>query len=127
MTALRIPRRNRKNIVKGIAHIKATFNNTLITITDHDGNAITWSSAGAAGFKGSRKGTPYAAQLAAEDCARKAQEHGLAFLSVEISGPGPGREAAVRALHVAGFVITDVKDVTPVPHNGCRTHRRKRV
>lgn len=120
-------RRERKNITSGVAHINATFNNTLITITDAQGNAIAGSSAGAQGFKGSRKSTPYAAQVAAEDAARKAQEHGMKTLEVEVKGPGAGRESALRALQTAGFVITAIRDVTPIPHNGCRPRKRRRV
>jgi small subunit ribosomal protein S11 len=117
----------RKNIQSGIAHIQATFNNTIITITDVQGNAVAWSSAGSRGFKGSRKSTPFAAQLAAEDVGRKAQEQGMRSLSVYVNGPGSGREAALRALHSAGFKITSIRDVTPVPHNGCRPPKRRRV
>jgi small subunit ribosomal protein S11 len=117
----------RKNIQSGVAHIQATFNNTIITITDVQGNAVAWSSAGSRGFKGSRKSTPFAAQLAAEDAGRKAQEHGMRSLSVYVKGPGSGREAALRALSTAGFKITIIRDVTPVPHNGCRPPKRRRV
>lgn len=117
----------RKNIQSGIAHIQATFNNTIITITDVQGNAVSWSSAGSRGFKGSRKSTPFAAQLAAEDAARKAQEHGMRSIGVYVNGPGAGREAALRALHTAGFKITHIRDVTPIPHNGCRPPKRRRV
>ncbi len=120
-------RRERKNITSGVAHINATFNNTLITITDAQGNAISWSSAGSQGFKGSRKSTPYAAQVAAEDVARKAMEHGMKTLEVEVKGPGSGRESALRALQAAGFTITAIRDVTPIPHNGCRPRKRRRV
>jgi small subunit ribosomal protein S11 len=120
-------RRERKNITSGVAHINATFNNTLITITDAQGNAISWSSSGSQGFKGSRKSTPYAAQVAAEDAARKAQEHGMKTLEVEVKGPGSGRESALRALQSAGFTITAIRDVTPIPHNGCRPRKRRRV
>jgi small subunit ribosomal protein S11 len=120
-------RRERKNITSGVAHISATFNNTLITITDAQGNAISWSSAGSQGFKGSRKSTPYAAQVAAEDAARKAIEHGMKTLEVEVKGPGAGRESALRALQSAGFVITAIRDMTPIPHNGCRPRKRRRV
>ncbi|WP_028032045.1 30S ribosomal protein S11 [Chelativorans sp. J32] len=123
----RIARRARKNISSGVAHISSSFNNTMITITDEQGNTIAWSSAGTAGFKGSRKSTPFAAQTAAEDCARKAKEHGMNMLAVEISGPGSGRESAVRGLQAAGFTITSITDVTPVPHNGCRSYRKRRV
>jgi small subunit ribosomal protein S11 len=120
-------RRVRKNIQSGIAHIQATFNNTIITITDVQGNCVSWSSAGSRGFKGSRKSTPFAAQLAAEDAARKAQEHGMRSISVYVKGPGAGREAALRALNTAGFRITHIRDVTPIPHNGCRPPKRRRV
>ena len=123
----RIKRRERKNISSGVAHVNATFNNTLVTITDAQGNAISWSSAGMMGFKGSRKSTPYAAQVAAEDCARKAQEHGMRSLEVEVRGPGSGRESALRSLQAAGFTITSIRDVTTIPHNGCRPRKRRRV
>ncbi|MBZ8134586.1 30S ribosomal protein S11 [Afifella sp. IM 167] len=123
----RIRRRERKNITSGIAHVSSTFNNTMITITDVQGNTISWSSAGAQGFKGSRKSTPYAAQVAAETAAQKAQEHGMRTLEVEVSGPGSGRESALRALQAAGFTITSIRDVTPIPHNGCRPPKRRRV
>src|SRR5512138_2216418 len=125
--AARIRRRERKNISTGVAHVNSTFNNTMITITDAQGNAIAWSSAGSQGFKGSRKSTPFAAQVAAEDCARKAAEHGMRTLEVEVSGPGSGRESALRALQAAGFTITSIRDVTPIPHNGCRPRKRRRV
>lgn len=117
----------RKNIQSGIAHIRATFNNTIITITDVQGNAVAWSSAGSRGFKGSRKSTAFAAQLAAEDASRKAQEHGMRSIGVYVSGPGAGREAALRALANSGFRITHIRDVTPIPHNGCRPPKRRRV
>ena len=120
-------RKVRKNIQSGIAHIKSTFNNTLVTITDVSGNVIAWSSSGCRGFKGSRKSTPFAAQLAGEDAARKAQEHGMRSLAVYVSGPGAGRESALRALQSAGFKITLIRDVTPIPHNGCRPPKRRRV
>jgi small subunit ribosomal protein S11 len=120
-------RRDKKNITSGIAHINSTFNNTMITITDVQGNAISWSSAGMQGFKGSRKSTPYAAQIAAEDAGRKAQEHGLKTLEVNVKGPGSGRESALRALHSIGLNITVIRDVTPIPHNGCRPRKRRRV
>ncbi|GHB48855.1 30S ribosomal protein S11 [Pseudovibrio sp. W64] len=123
----RVRRRERKNISSGVAHVNSTFNNTMITITDAQGNAISWSSAGALGFKGSRKSTPYAAQVAAEDAGRKAAEHGMRTLEVEVRGPGSGRESALRALQAAGFVITSIRDVTPIPHNGCRPRKRRRV
>jgi small subunit ribosomal protein S11 len=120
-------RRERKNITSGIAHVNASFNNTKIIITDVQGNAISWSSAGAQGFKGSRKSTPYAAQVAAEDAGRKAQEHGMKTLEVMVKGPGSGRESALRALQSVGFQVTSIKDVTPIPHNGCRPRKRRRV
>jgi small subunit ribosomal protein S11 len=123
----RVRKRERKNIASGVAHVSATFNNTMITITDAQGNAIAWSSAGTMGFKGSRKSTPYAAQVAAEDAARKAAEHGMRTLEVEVSGPGSGRESALRALQSAGFTVTSIRDVTPIPHNGCRPRKRRRV
>ncbi|MDQ3557828.1 MAG: 30S ribosomal protein S11 [Pseudomonadota bacterium] len=125
--ATRVRKRERKNITSGIAHVNSTFNNTMITITDVQGNTIAWSSAGAMGFKGSRKSTPYAAQLAAETAARKAQDHGMRTLEVEVSGPGSGRESALRALQAAGFTVTTIRDVTPIPHNGCRPPKRRRV
>ena len=123
----RVRRRERKNITAGVAHVNASFNNTMITITDAQGNAISWSSAGAMGFKGSRKSTPYAAQMAAEDAGRKAQEHGVKTLEVEVQGPGSGRESALRALAAVGFNITSIRDVTPMAHNGCRPPKRRRV
>jgi len=123
----RVRRRERKNITSGIAHVNSTFNNTMITITDVQGNTIAWSSAGAMGFKGSRKSTPYAAQMAAEAASRKAQDHGMRTLEVEVSGPGSGRESALRALQAAGFTVTTIRDVTPIPHNGCRPPKRRRV
>ena len=123
----RVRRRERKNITSGVAHVNATFNNTMITITDAQGNAIAWSSAGSQGFKGSRKSTPYAAQIAGEDAGRKAMEHGMKTLEVEVKGPGAGREAALRALQAVGFTITSIRDVTPIPHNGCRPRKRRRV
>ena len=123
----RVRRRERKSITSGIAHVAATFNNTMITITDVQGNAISWSSAGGMGFKGSRKSTPYAAQMAAEDAGRKAQEHGVKTLEVNVKGPGSGRESALRALQAVGFTITAIRDVTPIPHNGCRPPKRRRV
>jgi small subunit ribosomal protein S11 len=123
----RVRRRERKNITAGVAHVNASFNNTMITITDAQGNAISWSSAGAMGFKGSRKSTPYAAQIAAEDAGRKAQEHGVKTLEVKVSGPGSGRESALRALQSIGLTITTIHDVTPIPHNGCRPPKRRRV
>jgi len=117
----------KKNIPQGVAHIQATFNNTIITITDPQGNAISWASAGGQGFKGSRKSTPFAAQIAAEDCGKKAMEHGVRTLDVLVKGPGSGREAALRALQAVGFRIQMIKDVTPIPHNGCRPPKRRRV
>ena len=117
----RIRRRERKNITAGVAHVNASFNNTMITITDAQGNAIAWSSAGMMGFKGSRKSTPYAAQVAAEDAGKKAAEHGVRTIEVEVKGPGSGRESALRALQAVGFTITSIRDVTPIPHNGVRT------
>ncbi len=125
--AARPRRRERKNITSGVAHVNATFNNTMITITDAQGNAISWSSSGSQGFKGSRKSTPYAAQVAAEDAGRKAMEHGMRTLEVEVKGPGAGRESALRALQAVGFNITSIRDVTPIPHNGCRPRKRRRV
>ena len=125
--APRIRKRERKNITSGTAHVNATFNNTMITIADAQGNTIAWSSAGQAGFKGSRKSPPYAAQIAAEAAGRKAMEHGMKTLEVEVKGPGSGRESALRALQTVGFTITAIKDVTPIPHNGCRPRKRRRV
>lgn len=125
--AQRIRRRERKNIVSGVAHVNASFNNTVVNITDAQGNTISWSSAGTKGFKGSRKSTPYAAQIAAEDAAKKAQEHGMKTLEVEVKGPGSGRESALRALQATGFVITSIRDVTSVPHNGPKPKKRRRV
>ncbi len=126
-TTSRVKKRERKNITSGVAHVNATFNNTLVTITDAQGNAISWSSAGSQGFKGSRKSTPYAAQLAAADAGQKAQEHGLKTLEVFVRGPGSGRESALRALQSVGLTVTSIKDVTPIPHNGCRPPKRRRV
>ena len=126
-TTQRPRRRERKNIVSGVAHVNATFNNTMITISDAQGNAIAWSSAGSQGFKGSRKSTPYAAQVAGEDVGRKAMEHGMKVLEVQVKGPGSGRESALRALQAVGFTITAIRDVTPIPHNGCRPRKRRRV
>ena len=120
-------KRVKKNVQSGVVHIRSTFNNTIITITDVSGNTISWSSSGARGFKGSRKSTPFAAQLAAEDAARKAQEHGMRTVAVHVQGPGAGREAALRALSNAGFKVTVIRDVTPIPHNGCRPRKRRRV
>ncbi len=123
----RVKRRERKNITSGVALVNASFNNTMITSTDAQGNAIAWSSAGTMGFKGSRKSTPYAAQVAAEDAGKKAAEHGVRTLEVEVRGPGSGRESALRALQAVGFTITSIRDVTPIPHNGCRPRKRRRV
>lgn len=123
----RVRRKERKNIVSGVAHVNSTFNNTLVTITDAQGNTISWSSAGTVGFKGSRKSTPFAAQMAAEAAVRKAGEHGLRTLEVEVSGPGSGRESALRAIQAAGFTVTSIRDVTPIAHNGCRSRKRRRV
>src|SRR5918997_6365925 len=121
----RLRRRERKNIASGVAHVTASFNNTMITITDVQGNAIAWASAGKLGFKGSRKSTPYAAQVAAEQAGKSAMEHGMKTVEVEVSGPGSGRESALRALQAAGFTITSIRDVTPIPHNGCRPRKRR--
>jgi small subunit ribosomal protein S11 len=126
-TSPRLRRRERKNISSGVAHVSASFNNTMITITDAQGNAIAWASAGSQGFKGSRKSTPFAAQVAAEQAGRKAMEHGMRTLEVEVRGPGSGRESALRSLQGVGFTITSIRDVTPIPHNGCRPRKRRRV
>lgn len=123
----RVRRRERKNISSGVAHVNSTFNNTMITITDAQGNAISWSSAGALGFKGSRKSTPFAAQVAAETAGRVALEYGIKTLEVRIKGPGPGRESSVRALNALGIKISSIADITPVPHNGCRPPKRRRI
>ncbi len=120
-------KKEKKNITEGVAHIQSTFNNTIITITDVSGNVISWSSAGLQGFKGSRKSTPFAAQIAAEDAVRKAKEQGMRRVQVYIKGPGAGRESALRSLQLAGLVVTMIRDVTPVPHNGCRPPKRRRV
>ncbi|MBN9569496.1 MAG: 30S ribosomal protein S11 [Alphaproteobacteria bacterium] len=120
-------KKEKKNVVVGVAHVAATFNNTIVTITDTAGNAISWSSAGMMGFKGSRKSTPYASQIAAEDAGKKAVEHGMRTLEVEVSGPGSGRESALRALQAVGLTVTSIRDVTPIPHNGCRPPKRRRV
>ncbi|MCB0995092.1 MAG: 30S ribosomal protein S11 [Acidimicrobiales bacterium] len=120
-------RRERKNVTHGIAHIKSSFNNTIVTITDLQGNVISWASAGNVGFKGSRKSTPFAAQMAAEACARRAMEHGVRKVDVQVKGPGSGRETAIRSLQNLGIEVTGIKDVTPVPHNGCRPPKRRRV
>jgi small subunit ribosomal protein S11 len=125
--AVRTKRRDRKNIESGIAHIRSTFNNTIVTITDPHGNAICWASAGNLGFKGSRKSTPFAAQMAAESAARAAMEHGMRTVEVLVKGPGAGREAAIRSLQAAGLEVSMIKDVTPIPHNGCRPPKRRRV
>ncbi len=117
----------KKNVPQGIAHIQATFNNTLITIADSDGNTIAWSSAGSKGFKGSRKGTPFAAQIAAQDAAQKARDHGMKRVEIRVKGPGSGRESAIRALQAAGLDVIAIRDVTPIPHNGCRAPKRRRV
>lgn len=119
--------KEKKNVANGIAHIQATFNNTIVTITDVSGNVISWSTCGAKNFKGSRKSTPFAAQMAAEEAAQKAQEHGMRSVEVRVKGPGSGRESALRALSAAGLSITLIKDVTPIPHNGCRPPKRRRV
>ena len=123
----RTKKRERKNIVSGVAHVNSTFNNTRITITDIEGNVISWSTAGAQGFKGSRKSTPYAAQIAAEDAGKKAADHGMKNLDVMVRGPGSGREAALRSLQAIGYTITSIRDVTAIPHNGCRPRKRRRV
>jgi len=126
-TQARVRRRERKNITNGIAHVNSTFNNTMITISDVQGNTIAWSSAGTMGFKGSRKSTPFAAQMAAEDAGKKAAEHGVKSVDVEVQGPGSGRESALRALQAIGFTVSSIRDVTPIPHNGCRPRKRRRV
>ena len=126
-TQARVRRRERKNITNGIAHVNSTFNNTMITISDVQGNTIAWSSAGTLGFKGSRKSAPFAAQMAAEDAGKKAAEHGVKSIDVEVRGPGSGRESALRALQSVGFSVTSIRDVTPIPHNGCRPRKRRRV
>ena len=123
----RVRKKVRKNVAEGIAHIHASFNNTIVTITDRQGNALAWATCGSNGFKGSRKSTPFAAQVAAEDAAKKAMEHGMRTLEVEVAGPGSGRESALRALQAAGFTVTSIRDVTPIPHNGCRPRKRRRV
>ena len=125
--AVRKKRIQRKNIVKGQAHIQSTFNNTLVTLTDMDGNALSWSSAGSLGFRGSKKSTPFAAQMAAEEASKAAMEHGLKTVEVYVKGPGSGREAAIRALEAAGLEVTMIEDITPLPHNGCRPPKRRRV
>jgi small subunit ribosomal protein S11 len=123
----RVKKREKKNVVSGVVYINSTFNNTLVTITDEQGNAISWCTAGTMGFKGSRKSTPYAAQIAAEEAGKKAAEHGMKNLSVVVKGPGAGRETALRALQALGFQISAIRDATPVPHNGCRPPKRRRV
>ena len=123
----RVRKKERKHITNGVVHVNSSFNNTMVPITDVQGNTISWSSSGLMGFKGSRKSTPYAAQLAAEDAGKKASEHGLKNVDVEVSGPGSGRESALRALQSIGFNITSIRDVTPIPHNGCRPPKRRRV
>ncbi|MFV2038885.1 MAG: 30S ribosomal protein S11 [Acidimicrobiales bacterium] len=125
--ARRPRKRERKNITHGVAHIKSSFNNTIVSISDQQGNVIAWASAGNVGFKGSRKSTPFAAQMAAEQCARRAMEHGVRKVDVQVKGPGSGRETAIRSLQSAGIEVTGIKDVTPVPHNGCRPAKRRRV
>src|SRR5438128_198778 len=127
MSKVKTKKKVKKNIQSGIAHIQSTFNNTVVTITDVSGNVVAWSSAGVRGFKGSRKSTPFAAQLAAEDAAKKAMEHGMRSIAVYVKGPGAGRESALRALQAAGFKISLIRDVTPIPHNGCRPPKRRRV
>lgn len=122
-----VRKRERKQIAEGRAYIQSTFNNTIVTLTDNNGNVIAWGSSGTAGFKGSRKGTPYAAQLAAQSAAQKAKEHGLRQVEVFVRGPGSGREAAIRAIQASGISVTAIKDVTPIPHNGCRPRKRRRV
>ena len=124
---IRTKKKVKKSISTGVVHIQSTFNNTIVTITDSGGNVLAWSSAGVQGFKGSRKSTPFAAQMAAEDAAKKAKEHGLKTVEVYIKGPGPGRESALRALQATGFNVVMIKDVTPIPHNGCRPPKRRRV
>ncbi|MFL5148840.1 MAG: 30S ribosomal protein S11 [Microvirga sp.] len=125
--AQRLKRRERKNITSGVAHVNATLNNTMITIADAQGNVIAWASSGSQGFKGSRKSTPFAAQIAGEQAGKKASEHGMKSLEVQVRGPGSGRESALRALQSVGFTITSIRDVTPIPHNGCRPRKRRRV
>lgn len=125
--AAKTKKKVKKNITAGVAHVNSTFNNTMVTITDAQGNTVSWSSSGMMGFKGSRKSTPYAAQIAAEDAGRKAQEHGMRELEVLVKGPGSGRESALRSLQSIGFTIRSIQDVTPIPHNGCRPRKRRRV
>ncbi|MGV8933716.1 MAG: 30S ribosomal protein S11 [Gallionellaceae bacterium] len=126
-TSTRVRKKVKKNVAEGIAHVHASFNNTIVTITDRQGNALAWSTSGGNGFKGSRKSTPFAAQIAAESAGKAAQECGVKNLEVRIKGPGPGRESAVRALNAAGFKITSISDITPVPHNGCRPPKKRRI
>ena len=123
----KVKKKEKKNISNAIAHVNSSFNNTLVTITDYQGNTIAWSSSGSMGFKGARKSTPYAAQLAAEDAGRKASEHGVKNVDIEVQGPGSGRESALRALQIVGFQVNSIRDVTPIPHNGCRPKKRRRV
>ena len=123
----KVKKKGKKNISNAIAHVNSSFNNTLVTITDYQGNTIAWSSSGSMGFKGSRKSTPYAAQLAAEDAGKKASEHGVKIVDIEVQGPGSGRESALRALQIVGFQVNSIRDVTPIPHNGCRPKKRRRV
>ena len=123
----KVKKKEKKNISNAISHVNSSFNNTLVTITDYQGNTIAWSSSGSMGFKGSRKSTPYAAQLAAEDAGKKASEHGVKIVDIEVQGPGSGRESALRALQIVGFQVNSIRDVTPIPHNGCRPKKRRRV
>ena len=123
----KVKKKGKKNISNAVAHVNSSFNNTLVTITDHQGNTIAWSSSGSMGFKGSRKSTPYAAQLAAEDAGKKASEHGVRIVDIEVQGPGSGRESALRALQIVGFQVNSIRDVTPIPHNGCKNKKRRRV
>ena len=123
----KVKKKQKKNISNAIAHVNSSFNNTLVTITDYQGNTIAWSSSGSMGFKGSRKSTPYAAQMAAEDAGKKASEHGVKTVDIEVQGPGSGRESALRALQIVGFQVNSIRDVTPIPHNGCRPKKRRRV
>ena len=127
LSQTKVKKKEKKNISNAIAHVNSSFNNTLVTITDHQGNTIAWSSSGSMGFKGSRKSTPYAAQLAAEDAGKKASEHGVKIVDIEVQGPGSGRESALRALQIVGFQVNSIRDVTPIPHNGCRPKKRRRV
>ena len=123
----KVKKKEKKNISNAIVHVNSSFNNTLVTITDYQGNTIAWSSSGSMGFKGSRKSTPYAAQMAAEDAGKKASEHGVKIVDIEVQGPGSGRESALRALQIVGFQVNSIRDVTPIPHNGCRPKKRRRV